>query len=203
MAREPAYTRLDVDERRRQLLELGAELFLRHSYEELSMSGIARAAGVSKALLYHYFPSKRDYFQATLRQAAEEVAQRTEPDPGLDPFGQLSGSLDGFLGWIEEHPDAYRKLMESAHHAEVRELIEEIRDRTSARIVDGLVPGGGAPPGIRAAARAWLWFMDGACLDWIEHRDMTRDEVRGLLLGTLLGAITAAGGLPQAGGASA
>ncbi len=47
----PAYTRLDVDERKRQLLELGTELFTRHAYDELSMAAIARAAGISKALL--------------------------------------------------------------------------------------------------------------------------------------------------------
>jgi hypothetical protein len=44
--------------------------------------------------------------------------------------------------------------------------------------------------------RAWLWFMDGAILDWVEHGDMTRDELRGLGVGTLLGAVTAAGGAP-------
>ena len=78
----PAYTRLGVDERRRQLLELGAELFARHSYDELSMARIAREAGISKALLYHYFPSKQAYFAATLEQAAAELAEVTRPDPG-------------------------------------------------------------------------------------------------------------------------
>src|SRR4051794_13898071 len=77
----PAYTRLDVDERRRRLLEQGAELFERHSYDELSMAQIARAAGISKALLYHYFPSKQAYFAATLEQAAGELAAAVEPDP--------------------------------------------------------------------------------------------------------------------------
>ena len=75
----PAYTRMQVDERRRQLLELGAELFATHSYAELSMAKIAREAGISKALLYHYFPSKQEYFVATLQQGAEEIARRTEP----------------------------------------------------------------------------------------------------------------------------
>src|SRR4029079_18481207 len=53
----PAYTRLENDERRSRLLELGASLFTEHAYDEISMSQIARAAGISKALLYHYFPS--------------------------------------------------------------------------------------------------------------------------------------------------
>ena len=77
----PAYTRLDVDERRRRLLELGAELFTRFAYDELSMAKIAKEAGISKALLYHYFPSKEAYFLATLEEKAAELAARTQPDP--------------------------------------------------------------------------------------------------------------------------
>ncbi len=49
---------------------------------------------------------------------------------------------------------------------------------------------------MRAAARAWLWFMDGAILDWLEHKDMTRTELRDLLLGSLAGSLTAAGWSP-------
>jgi AcrR family transcriptional regulator len=192
---EPAYTRLQVDERRRQLLELGAELFARHSFGELSMARIAREAGISKALLYHYFPSKRDLFVDTLREAAEEVRRRTEPDPALPPAEALAGSLDAFLGWIEENELAYRKLMESAGSVpEVGALIAEVRDRTSARILAELGAGDPPPPRLRAAARAWLWFMDGAILDWLEHRDIERGELRDLLLGSLAGAMAAAGG---------
>jgi AcrR family transcriptional regulator len=190
----PAYTRLHVDERRRQLLELGANLFAKHSYAELSMARIAREAGISKALLYHYFPSKQDYFVATLQQGAEEIARRTEPDPDLPPFEALAGSLEAFLGWIEENETAYRKLMESVGSVpEVQTLIDGIRDATSTRILEGLGAGDPPPPKLRAAARGWLWFMDGVILDWLEHRDMSRVEVRDFLLGSLAGAVIAAG----------
>src|SRR6476661_7198904 len=107
MTDAPAFTRLDVDERRRRLLELGAELFTQHTYDELSMARIARAAGISKALLYHYFPSKEAYFVATLEEKAGELQRRTEPDPGLEPMEQLSASLDAYLGWIEENAGSY------------------------------------------------------------------------------------------------
>jgi AcrR family transcriptional regulator len=190
----PAYTRMQVDERRDQLLELGAELFARHSFGELSMARIAREAGISKALLYHYFPTKQAFFVATLEQAAEEVRRRTEPDPALPPGEALAGSLDAFVGWIEENETAYRKLLESAGNVpEVGALIDEVRDRTSARILDGLGAGDDPPPKVRAAARAWLWFMDGAILDWLEHRDLSRAELRDFLLGSLAGALSAAG----------
>jgi AcrR family transcriptional regulator len=191
---EPAYTRMQVDVRRRQLLELGADLFARHSFAELSMARIAREAGISKALLYHYFPTKRDFFLATLLEAAEEVRRRTEPHPDLSPGEALAGSLDAFLGWIEENETAYRKLLESAGSVpEVGALIDEVRDRTSARILDGLGAGQHPPPRVRAAVRGWLWFMDGAILDWFEHRDLSRAELRDFLLGSLAGALTAAG----------
>jgi AcrR family transcriptional regulator len=190
----PAYTRLQVDERRRQLLELGGELFAKHSFGELSMAQIAKEAGISKALLYHYFPSKQDFFVATLRQGAAELARLTKPDPGLPPMEALAGSVDAYLGWIEENELAYTKFIESAGSVpEVRALIDQIRDATSARIVEGLGAGDPPPPKLRAAARAWLWFMDGAILDWLEHRDMSRAELRDLLLDSLRGSLSAAG----------
>jgi AcrR family transcriptional regulator len=197
MAR-PAYRRLEVEERRRQLLERGAELFTRYSYDELSMRKIAREAGISKALLYHYFPSKQAFFQATLAQAAEELRSRTEPDPELPPLEQLQGSLNAFLELIDENAMAYSKLMQSATSVpEVRELVDEIRTRTAERILAGLYPDS-VPPKARIAVHGWLWFMDGACLNWIEHRDLSRDELRDLLLGTLLGALSAANAVPLA-----
>src|SRR5919107_588062 len=98
---EPSYRRMDVDERRAQLLERGAELFTSHPYEELSMSKIAAEVGISKSLLYHYFPSKQAFFEATLSAWADELRERTAPDPELPPLGQLQRSLDGFLGMVE------------------------------------------------------------------------------------------------------
>jgi AcrR family transcriptional regulator len=189
----PAYTRLPVDERRRQLLELGAELFAKHSFDELSMARIAREAGISKALLYHYFPSKQDLFEATLALGAAELARLTDPDPDLPPLEALAQSVDAFLGWIDENELAYRKLMQSAGSvAGVRSLIDDVRDRTSERIVQGIA-GDEPPPKVRAAVRGWLWYMDGAILDWLQHRDMDRTELRDLLLGSLMGALAAAG----------
>jgi AcrR family transcriptional regulator len=202
----PAYTRLDVDERRRRLLELGTDLFARFSYDELSMARIAREAGISKALLYHYFPGKQAYFAATLEEKAAELAELTEPDPALPPVEQLARSLDAFLAWVGDNRVAYAKLVRSAAAIpEVREVVDRVRDETSARILAGIAPAGpdaagapgaapgGAPPALRTAVRAWLWFMDGAILDWVEHGDLTREQLNGLLLGTLMGAVTASG----------
>jgi hypothetical protein len=74
---------------------------------------------------------------------------------------------------------------------EVRNLVGGVRAATADRIVEGL--DAATNPRARTAVRGWLWFMDGACLDWIAHRDLERAELHGLLLGTLAGALIAAG----------
>jgi AcrR family transcriptional regulator len=194
---DPSYRRLDVDERREQLLEKGAELFTSNRYEELSMSRIAREVGISKSLLYHYFPSKQAFFEATLGAWAEELRARTEPDPALPPTEQLVASVGGFLALVEENSVAYRNLIGSATGVpEIRDLIAEVRRQTAERILAGIYPDE-APPKARTAVAGWLWFMDGACLDWIEHGDIERDELRDLLIGTLVGALVATGSPPD------
>ena len=161
---EAAFRRLDVDERRRQLLRLGVELFAEHAYDELSMRKIAKAAGISHPLLYRYFPSKQSYFRAALDQAAEDLRERTAPDPSLPPWEQLVAGLEGFLALIDENPLAYRQLLRSLASApEVRELIDEVRDTTSQRILDGLFPDHPAPPPARAAVRGGSGTWTGCC----------------------------------------
>jgi AcrR family transcriptional regulator len=194
---DPSYRRMDVDERRQQLLERGAELFTSHPYDELSMNKIAAEVGISKALLYHYFPSKQAFFEETLSVWAEELRQRTAPDPDLPPIEQLKGSLDAFLAMVEENAVAYRNLMDSATGVtEIRDLVDQVRRQTAVRILQGLYHGD-PPPKARIAVSGWLWFMDGACLNWIEHRDVERGELRDLLLGVLMGSLVAADALPD------
>lgn len=194
MSGGPAYRRLDVDERRAQLVALGERLFTSSAYSELSMAKIAKEAGISKALLYHYFPSKQAYFEATLQAAAEDLIAKTQPDASLPPAQQLEASLDAYLAWIGEHSEAYSKLMITAGEVpEIRALVEDVRHGTADRILAGVVGDAPVPPAARTAVRGWLWFMDGACVDWIAHGDLSRDELRGLLIGTLVGALMASG----------
>lgn len=193
----PAYTRLENDERRRQLVELGARLFTEHAFGEISMAAIAREAGISKALLYHYFPSKRDFFAATLAEGADELRRAVEPDPDAPPAEALLKSLGAYLVWVEEHKDSYAKLIQSvASVPEARDLVEQVRAMTASRILDGLAGAAGiaAPPTARIAVNGWLWFLDGAILDWLaDPAGTSRDQLLGLVVGTLFGALTAAG----------
>src|SRR3954471_24195989 len=157
------------------------------------MARIAREAGISKALLYHYFPSKDEFFRAALTEAATELAQRTAPDESLPAEEQLRASTRAFVDWIGERGPAYMKLLQSIGAVpELRETMTGIRDFTSTRILDGLVPENERTPAKRAAVRAWLWFMDGVLLDWIEHGDRDADAVSEQLVDSLVALLDAA-----------
>ena len=188
----PAYSRLQTDERRRQLLEAAARVFTEHSYDDASMADVARAAGISKGLLYHYFPSKRDLFVATLEAAAAELREITQPDPDLAIPEQLVAVLDAYLRWIEEHADSYVKLLEGATGSDdVRSYMAQMRANTVERMIEVLVRGGD-PAAVRTALHGFLWFIDGACLDWLANRDLTRDQLRDMLATAFAGAVGAA-----------
>jgi AcrR family transcriptional regulator len=188
---QPAYTRLPVDERRRQLLARAVALFARHGYDELSMSRIARESGISKALLYHYFPGKKRLFEAALAQAADEHLMRLQSHHDQPPGQRLLATLTLWLEWIDANRDAYVALQRSAGIPEVREVIERVRGETTHRLLDEL--GDDATPTVRAAVNGWLWFMDGVCLAWVASDELDREAVSALLLGTLVGALGAAG----------
>src|SRR5436190_1545038 len=81
--------RLDLDARREQLMRIGLELFSTNSYDAVSIDEIAARAGISKGLLYHYFPSKREFYVAGVRAAAAQLREVVEPDRGLPPRERL------------------------------------------------------------------------------------------------------------------
>lgn len=190
-------SRLNPDARRAELIGHARRVFGEVGYADAGLAEIAVAADVSKALLYHYFPSKQAFFEETLSVWAEELRQRTAPDPDLPPVEQLQASLDAFLAMVEENAVAYRNLMDSATGVtEIRDLVDQVRRQTAERILQGLYPDS-PPPKARIAVNGWLWFMDGACLNWIEHRDVEREELRDLLLGVLMGSLVAANALPD------
>lgn len=189
-ARERA--RLQVDERRAQLLALGLRLFGERSYDELSVDDIARAAGISKGLLYHYFPSKRDFYVETVRSAAQQLLDRTDPAE-IDEAEALLGGLEAYLSFAEEHASAFAALMRSGvgYDAEVAGVVEGTRvrfvERISARL--GIAD---PDPTLRVALRGWLGFVEAASLEWLERRDVPRDQLRDLLARVLLATLMTA-----------
>jgi AcrR family transcriptional regulator len=190
----PAYSRLQVDERRRQVVEAGSRLFAEHSFEEISMRQIAAAAGISKALLYHYFPSKIELFKAAVAERSAELQRVIEPGGEGTAFEQLTGSLDAYLGWIEANSREWTKLMQSAATLpEAGDLVEGFRRRTLEQIQIRLTGGQTPRPVLRNALHGWLGYVDAAILDWVSAGgDVSRDQVRNLIIAAFGAALMAA-----------
>jgi AcrR family transcriptional regulator len=189
----PAYTRLNVDERRRQLVDAGAKLFAQRAYEEITMQEVAQLAGVSKPLLYHYFPSKVELFKAAVAEKAEELGRLIEPIAGGTPLEQLTASLDAYLAWIGENALAWSKLMQSATTVpEARELVQDFRQHTVDLVVSGLIGRRKPRPALRIAVNGWLGYMDAAILDWTRARDLSAEKLRDVLLAAFAASLYAA-----------
>lgn len=194
-------SRLQLDERRAQLLELGLELFGARAYDEVSIDDIARQAGVSKGLLYHYFGGKRAFYVETVRAAAEQLRAATEPDPELPGPQRAQAGLIGYLDFVEARGGSYLALMRGGIGVdqEIVQIIEASRQTFIDRMLQGI--GLQEPrPVFRIAARAWIGSVEASSLDWIEHRDVERATLVSLLLQSLLATLTIAKNLDPGAG---
>lgn len=177
--------RLDVDERRAQLIGLGLEAFGRRPYDDVSVDDIARDAGISKGLLYHYFPTKRDFYTEVVREAAKQLLERTIPDADLPAPGRLAAGLDAYLSFVEEHGAAYAALMRGGSaDTELRGIINQTRSALIERLL------GGVPvevtPALRMTLVGWVGFVEATSLDWIGRNDLSREQMGHLLASALL-----------------
>jgi AcrR family transcriptional regulator len=193
-------SRLSTDARREQLLAAGSELLGRRPYDEVSIEEIATAAGVSKGLLYHYFPTKKDFVLAALRRGEQELGDLTAPDPDLPPAEQLDAAIGRFLDFVEDHAAAYMAIFRSrgGGDPEIEATLEENRQLLLNALIDSLASWEAAPvkvertPLLETALQGWVFFVEGAVLRWLERRDVARDELRRLLRQSLVDSVVSA-----------
>jgi AcrR family transcriptional regulator len=180
------------ESRRDDLIRVGLELFSARPYHEVSIDDLAAAASVSKGLLYHYFPSKRDLYVALIRAAVDEMRDVTAPRGGPPGPERLRRSLDAYLDFVEHREQGFRAVLQGGIGAdqEIWQIVEEMRTLTVERLMHGL--GVHRPrPVLRSVLRGWVGFLEASSLDWLAHRDLSREQLRDTLmvaLGSLLAA---------------
>jgi AcrR family transcriptional regulator len=179
----PRRVRLQIDERRAQLVELGIRLFSSHSYDDISIDDVAEAAGISKGLLYHYFQGKREFYVEVIREASLQLRRLTEPDPTLPAAARLRAAVDAHLNYVQEHGPVYGAIYRSgvAIAPEVSAILEEHREVVMQYFLRDLHVSKPSPV-LRAALRAWIAMMEGASLDFIAHPEIGRDALRELMI---------------------
>ncbi len=185
--------RLSVEDRRDELIEVCVRLIGTRDWDTVTMADIAAEAQISKGLLYHYFSAKPDLYLAAVRRAAAQLSEATAPDPSLPPSERLRQALAAHVDWIEEHALAYRTVLQGGLNgdAEVQAIVEASRAEVLERIArdSGLTS---VPPLLRIALRGWVGFLEGACLEWLDAKTVTTEELVRLIASLLPGAIRAA-----------
>jgi len=185
-ARPKRRVRLDNDQRRAQLLALAKASFSDRAYDDVSIDDLAREAKISKGLLYHYFPTKRDLYVAGLREIAGElVAAITNVPEHLSPIERVRTSLDAYLDHITRVPRAFVSLMRGGigSDPEVAAVIDGVRSELFEKFLLGspfaaLLVGNAR---FEIAVRGWIGFVESATLDWCTNPRLTRTELRELL----------------------
>jgi AcrR family transcriptional regulator len=157
-------------------------LFSTRAYDDISIDEVAEAAGVSKGLLYHYFPGKREFYVEVIREASLQLRRLTEPDPQLAPAARLRAAVDAHLDFVGKHGPVYAAIYSSGAIApEVGAILEEHREVVMQYFLRDLRI---ARPRrvLRAALRAWIAMMEGASLDYAAHPEVGRDALRELVI---------------------
>ncbi|TXS11445.1 TetR/AcrR family transcriptional regulator [Streptomyces sp. adm13(2018)] len=171
-AATPAYRRLSVEARRGQLLDAAQELFAHRTPEDVSLDDVAEAAGVSRPLVYRYFPGgKQQLYEAALRSSAHALSHCfAEPAVG-PPTERLGRVLDRYLAFVDEHDAGFSALLRGGSVAETSRttaIVDEVRRAAAEQILIHLGverPG----PRLRMLVRTWIAAVEAASLIWLDE----------------------------------
>ncbi|MFC9594736.1 TetR/AcrR family transcriptional regulator [Streptomyces sp. NPDC056944] len=171
--------RMGVEERKQQLIGVALELFSHRSPDEVSIDEIAAAAGISRPLVYHYFPGKQSLYEAALRRAADELAARfVEPPQG--PLGaRLLRVMGRFFDFVDEHGPGFAALMRggpAVGSSTTNAMIDEVRQAAYEQILAHLEV---EQPSARLelVVRSWVSLAESTALLWLDGRRVPRAEL--------------------------
>ncbi|MFE2495442.1 TetR/AcrR family transcriptional regulator [Streptomyces scopuliridis] len=171
--------RMGVEERKRQLIGVALELFSRRSPEDVSIDEIAAAAGISRPLVYHYFPGKQSLYEAAVRRAADDLATRFR-EPREGPLGtRLLRVMGRFFDFVDEHGAGFSALMRggpAVGSSTANAMVDEVRQAAYEQILAHL--GVGNPPArLELVVRSWVSLAETTALIWLDGRRVPRGEL--------------------------
>jgi AcrR family transcriptional regulator len=163
--------RLTAEDRRKQLVGIGLMMLRTQPIHELSIDAVAAEAGISRGLLFHYFPTKRDFYVAVVRAAGRRLLRVTKPDPSLPADEQLRQMLLSFVAFVTRRRDSYISFVRgtAGGDAYVVEIYAETRAGLAGRVLDllGDTAAASAPASpVRMTVHAWLAYVEDLAIEW-------------------------------------
>ncbi|MFG3131980.1 TetR/AcrR family transcriptional regulator [Streptomyces tendae] len=184
---------MGVEERRQQLIGVALDLFSRRSPDEVSIDEIASAAGISRPLVYHYFPGKLSLYEAALQRASDDLAARfVEPHQG--PLGaRLLRVMGRYFDFVDEHGPGFSALMRGgpavtaggacsmSTASTTNALVDSVRQAAYVQILSHLDVT--EPPArLELVVRSWISLAESTALLWLDGRRIPRAELEAQLV---------------------
>ena len=139
--RRPYAPRLPPGQRREQLIDAALQVILERGYAKISIEAIARAAGITRPVVYDHFPNLNRLLHAVIereeRISLEQLDQVVPAEPGDQPPGDLLGAgLGRFLAAVTSRPATWRIILLPLEGTPpiVRQHVQDGRARVLARI---------------------------------------------------------------------
>ena len=172
--------RMPAPLRREAILAAAEEVFARRGYHGAALDDIAQAAGISKALIYEHFASKRELHASLVNAHVEEIFQRLQASAATDRPGEerLRGGIDAFLSFVEEHREAWRALFRDAADPEVGDVIDRVQAQATAVVAALIAADPDAPHESEQTIEMHAALLSGAVQSlanwWHDHQDVPR-----------------------------
>ncbi len=192
-SRAQTRTRLEVDRRRELLVRAGVELLRTTTPDAISIDAVARQAGISRGLLYHYFEDKDAFVVAVLEAASERLRLALQPGAKLKGRARSAAAVDAYIDFAEAHAAGFRAVLTGAvANPKIAAVVDETRERDLVQFVDSVASETDDRAVLRVALHGHMHFMEGAVVRWLSRGEITRAQLRELLLRSLEGTIAAA-----------
>lgn len=186
-----------MSERRGQLIATAQRLFAHHAPEDVSLDDVAREAGVSRPLVYRYFPGgKQQLYEGALSSAAADL-ELCFAHPQEGPLSErLARVLDRYLAFVDEHGEGFTALLKGGSVVETSRttaIVDEVRRAAAGQILLHLeAPDPG--PRLGMAVRTWITTVEAASLIWLdEGKEPTLPELRDWLVDHCMAVLAATG----------
>ena len=153
----PTRVRLTPEKRRAQLINIGLRLLTTRPIHEMSIDEVAAEAGISRGLLFRYFPTKRDYYVAVVQAAGRRLLlHATAPEEGSSAE-RVRGIVEGFVSFVQRRKANYVALVRAGAGGDERvlEVFEENRSTLTDRVLEAAEIHAPTPLQ-RLAVRGWL-----------------------------------------------